>query len=56
MIMVQITNDITLSMFNVLRGWFVRCLIPMTRKTTCAIRKGIVSISLKTPTNTHSIL
>ena len=52
----QITKDKTLTISKKLFRFFSKCIIPMTKKIICAIRNGIVNISLKTPIKTKSIL
>ncbi len=49
-------NNKTLTIVKKSLLFFIKYFIPMTKKTICAIRKGIVSNSLKTPIKTKSIL
>lgn len=55
-IKVLTANTITLIIVNKFLWFFIKYIIPITKKTICASKNGMVNISLKTPTITKSTL
>ena len=55
-IIVQTAKNKTLIIVKELLLFFIKYFIPMTKKRICAIRNGIVNISLKNPIKIESIL